>query len=157
MSNGFYSSRAAEANQERIVQLIFKIKPDYNLLKICDQHGRNVFHHAGKNLDVLLQLVFENIRVRVSISLNWKTKHLQVKKYHKHIVRPTSDLPSKGLIGLFLLRYRPYSLGGFLRPLLSQKTALLSSVMVSWPCFSKLHSSSIIQCIVLKCEYYKDL
>ena len=104
MSNGYYFSRAANANQERIVRLIFKIKPDYNLLKICDQHGRNVFHHAVENLDVLLQLVFENIRVRVSISLNWKTKHLKLKEYQKHIVRPTSGLPSEGLMGLFLLR-----------------------------------------------------
>ncbi|XP_028392041.1 transient receptor potential cation channel subfamily A member 1-like [Dendronephthya gigantea] len=54
--------RAAEANQERIVRLIYKLKPDYNFLEICDQNSRNVFHYAVKNLDVLLQLAFACIQ-----------------------------------------------------------------------------------------------
>ena len=84
ISYKFDSSRAAEANQERIVRLIFKIKPDYNLCTICDQRGRNVFHYAVKNLDVLYLLLW-NIRVRISLSLNsipenWIHKVPAVKK-----------------------------------------------------------------------------
>ena len=60
-------SRAAEANQERIVRLIFKVKPDYNL-SICDEQRRNVFHYSVKNPDVLRELVYQHIKVEKTIN-----------------------------------------------------------------------------------------
>ncbi|XP_028391719.1 transient receptor potential cation channel subfamily A member 1-like isoform X3 [Dendronephthya gigantea] len=50
--------RAAEANQKEIVQLIFDInKSDSDLFMACDKNGRNVFHHAVGNPDILRYLL----------------------------------------------------------------------------------------------------
>ena len=49
--------RAAEANQREIVKLIFKFKADYSLFTTCDTEGRNVFHYAVANPDILSDLL----------------------------------------------------------------------------------------------------
>ena len=49
--------RAAEANQLEIVNLIFDIKADLDLLTINDENGKNVFHYAVKSPDVLTVLI----------------------------------------------------------------------------------------------------
>ncbi|XP_028392143.1 transient receptor potential cation channel subfamily A member 1-like isoform X2 [Dendronephthya gigantea] len=55
--------RAAEANQERIVRLIFEIKPSDELFNICDKDGRNVFHYAVGNVDALRHLVLQALKL----------------------------------------------------------------------------------------------
>ncbi|XP_028392138.1 transient receptor potential cation channel subfamily A member 1-like [Dendronephthya gigantea] len=51
--------RAAKANQERIVRLIFEMKPSDELFNICDKYKRNVFHYAVGNVDALRHLVLQ--------------------------------------------------------------------------------------------------
>ena len=64
-----YSTRAAEANQEEIVRLIFEIKAGHDrfdllsLFMSCDPEGRNVFHYAVKSPRVLEYLLYEFVTV----------------------------------------------------------------------------------------------
>ena len=65
--------RAAEANQREIVLLIFEFKADYSLFTTCDGKGRNVFHHAVANPNVLCDLLKQSAKVGVNLSfLIWR-------------------------------------------------------------------------------------
>jgi hypothetical protein len=68
-------SRAAEANQEEIVSLIFDIKMEHDrfdlcsLFVSCDEKGRNVFHYAVKNPKVLEYLLSQFVTVGFNVSV----------------------------------------------------------------------------------------
>ncbi|XP_028391726.1 transient receptor potential cation channel subfamily A member 1 homolog isoform X2 [Dendronephthya gigantea] len=49
--------RAVEANQGEIVKLIIDRSRGYDPFMICDEHGKNVFHYAVKNPDILRYLL----------------------------------------------------------------------------------------------------
>jgi hypothetical protein len=65
----FVYFRAVETNQEEIVSLIFDIKMEHDrfdlssLFMSCDQNGRNVFHYAVKNPNVLKFLLLQFVLV----------------------------------------------------------------------------------------------
>ena len=63
--------RAAEANQREIVELILEFKADYSLFMTCDTKGRNVFHYAVANPDILCDLLEQFVKVGVTFII-WR-------------------------------------------------------------------------------------
>ena len=60
----FQSRRAAKTNQEEIVRFIFDIKADYGLFTGREKYGRNVFHNALENQEILEYLLTQFVKVR---------------------------------------------------------------------------------------------